>query len=210
MTYQHVKRIVDICVAAVGLVVIAPALVIMALVVKIDSRGPLFYRGVRTGLNGERFRIFKFRTMVCDAEQVGGGTTRLNDPRVTRTGRVMRRWKLDEFPQLINVLVGEMSFVGPRPELPQYTDQYDDDEQIILSVRPGITDISSLQFISLDETVGAGDADAMYENHVLKEKNRLRRLYVEKQGPALDARIFTATLMSLARGKRSANTSTFE
>ena len=210
MTYQHVKRVIDVGVAAPGLLAIAPALIIMALVVKLDSRGPVFYRGVRTGLAGKRFRIFKFRTMVCDAEQLGGGTTKLNDPRVTRTGKVMRKWKLDELPQLINVLVGEMSFVGPRPELPQYTDQYDDDEQIILSVRPGITDISSLQFISLDETVGAGDADAMYEEHVLKEKNRLRRLYVEKQGPALDARIFTATLMSLARGKRSTAASDFE
>ena len=203
MTYRHIKRVVDVAVAMLGLLAVGPVLIIIGALVKVSSRGPIFYRGVRTGLGGERFRIFKFRTMVCDAEQLGGGTTRLNDPRVTSVGTVLRKWKLDELPQLLNVLVGEMSFVGPRPELPQYTDQYDDDEQIILSVRPGITDISSLRFISLDEAVGSGDADAMYEEHILKEKNRLRRLYVENQGPVLDARIFTATLMALARGKRS-------
>jgi lipopolysaccharide/colanic/teichoic acid biosynthesis glycosyltransferase len=156
-------------------------MIIIAFAVRMSSPGPVFYRGVRTGRWGVPFRIYKFRTMVDGAEGMGGGTTALGDPRVTPVGRFLRRHKLDEFPQLINVLVGDMAIVGPRPELPQYTEQYSAEEQRILSVRPGITDHSSLKFASLEHEVGGADADRNYEELVLPEKNRLRLHYVDNQ-----------------------------
>ena len=168
------KRVIDIVLASVGVVVLSPALAVIAVAVKLSSKGPVFYRGVRSGLHGKPFRIFKFRTMVVDAENLGGGTTAHNDPRVTPVGRVLRRYKLDELPQVFNVLIGDMSVVGPRPELPEYTSRYNDEEAMILSVRPGITDLSSLQFIDLASIVGADDADNVYEQTVLNEKNQLR------------------------------------
>ena len=133
----------DILGSLVGLALLSPVLMGLALAVKLGDFGPVFYRGVRTGRFGKRFRIFKFRTMVVDAEHRGGTTTGRNDSRITPLGRFLRRHKLDELPQLINVLLGDMSFVGPRPEVAEYTEQYSDEERAILSVRPGITDLSS-------------------------------------------------------------------
>src|SRR5947209_2777302 len=148
------KRSFDVVVAFFLLILTSPLWVFIILGILVSSPGPIFYRGIRTGRDGKRFAIFKFRTMVVNAERMGGGTTALNDPRVFRFGRILRHVKLDELPQLLNVLRGEMSLVGPRPELPRYTDQYNADEKMILSVPPGITDYSSIRFSSLDEIVG--------------------------------------------------------
>ena len=175
------KRLFDTALCLALLPIIVPFAAVVALGIRISSPGPVFYLGTRSGLNGRPFRIFKFRTMVVDAERKGGGTTALNDRRIFPFGRLLRRYKLDELPQLINVLRGEMSLVGPRPELPLYTDQYSDVEKQILGVRPGITDLSSVRFSSLDEIVGTHDADNVFEQTVLPEKNRLRLQYVRTQ-----------------------------
>lgn len=132
--------------------------------------------------------------MVINADKIGGNTTALNDPRITRVGKILRKTKLDELPQLINIIKGDMSFVGPRPEVLAYTSKYTEEEKRILSVRPGITDISSLKYISLDEVVGAVNADEYYETHVLHNKNLLRLEYVDKQSFSLDAKLFFLTI----------------
>lgn len=193
------KRTFDLVVASLLLLLVLPVILITAAGILVSSPGPVFYLGERTGLNGRRFRIFKFRTMVVDAEQKGGGTTALGDFRIFPFGRFLRRYKLDELPQLLNVLRGEMSLVGPRPELPRYTDRYTEGERIILTVRPGITDLSSIRFSSLDEIVGARDADRVFEEKVLPEKNRLRVRYVETQSFPGDLKILFLTGWCIVR-----------
>lgn len=193
------KRLFDIMVAALALLLTSPAWIIIAIGVKISSPGPILYKGVRTGKNGRPFRILKFRTMVINAEKKGGGTTALNDPRIFPLGRVLRKFKLDEVPQLVNVLRGEMSLVGPRPELTQYTDQYSEEERQILSVLPGITDFSSVRFSALDEIVGATNADQVFEQQVLPEKNRLRLEYVRTQSWSTDLKILVGTVHCIGR-----------
>ena len=138
------KRFFDIVATTIGLILLCPLLFLIAWRIKAEDGGPVFYRGVRVGLHGKPFRIFKFRTMVMDADKIGGFSTSDDDPRITQAGRFLRKYKLDELPQLINVLKGEMSLVGPRPEVKKFTDMYTDDEKVILTVRPGITDWASM------------------------------------------------------------------
>src|SRR5687767_5464030 len=138
------KRVFDVICALAALVVLSPVLLGLALTIRMSSPGPVFYRGVRVGLHGRPFRIFKFRSMVINADQLGGASTADGDPRITSIGRLLRKTKLDELPQLLNVLAGDMSFVGPRPEVQQYVDMYTEEEKAILTVRPGITDWASL------------------------------------------------------------------
>src|SRR5207245_5742371 len=128
----------DLILSLLGLIVLAPLLAALALLIKLDSPGPVFYRGVRAGRNGKPFRIFKFRTMVMNADKIGGPSSAAGDPRITRVGQFLRRYKLDELPQLLNVLKGEMSLVGPRPEVLQYVAMFNTEEKAILSVPPGI------------------------------------------------------------------------
>jgi len=192
------KRAFDI-IAGVGLAcILAPFMVVAAVGIKMDSSGPVLYRGYRTGILGRRFRILKFRTMHPDAESMGGTTTGKNDPRVTRFGRILRRYKLDELPQLFNVIKGDMSLVGPRPEVQEYTDLYSDEERLILSVRPGITDYSSLHFIDLSAVVG-DDADNVYRREVLTIKNNLRLQYVRERSFGGDLRILVSTAHAVVR-----------
>lgn len=197
-SYETRKRVFDIIMATLALATLAPLLALIAIAVKVDSRGPVFYRGVRSGKGGVPFKIFKFRTMVENAESVGGMSTAKNDPRVTRVGAFLRRFKLDELPQFINVLVGEMSIVGPRPEMPAYTALYDGEERLILTVRPGITDFASLQFSQLDEVLGEDDADRVYETRVRPVKNALRVKYVKERNLLLDIKLIVATAAKLA------------
>ena len=194
------KRLFDLAVAAPAFILLLPLLLVLGVVVKLDSRGPALYRGVRTGLHGRRFQILKFRTMRPDAEQVGGGSTGRDDVRVTRVGRVLRRYKLDELPQLLNVIVGDMSLVGPRPELPQYTNQYSGEEELILTVRPGITDYASLEFNQLGEVLGNDDPDGVYEARVKPVKNALRVKYVRERSFVEDLRILGRTVVTVLKG----------
>src|SRR5574342_237591 len=143
---SRMKRLFDIVVSFIGLVIFSPLFLIVAIAVKLDSRGPVLYRGERLGKDAVPFRIFKFRSMVADASERGGGLTHRDDPRVTRVGRFLRRTKLDELPQLIDVLRGTMSMVGPRPEDRRYLSHYTARQRKVLSVRPGITSIASIRY----------------------------------------------------------------
>lgn len=172
------KRVFDIIFAATVLLLMLPVFAVATLMIKATSPGLVFYRGVRTGRFGRPFRIYKFRTMFVGCEKPEEDTTALNDPRITRVGDFLRKYKIDELPQLINVLKGEMSIVGPRPELPAYTDRYTPDERLILEVRPGITDMSSIMFSSLDERVGPSNPDKVFGEEILPVKNQLRLEYV--------------------------------
>ena len=193
------KRIFDINACLFALPILLPLFAVMAISIKVNSPGPVFYRGSRIGLGGKPFGIFKFRTMVVDAEKIGGGTTALKDPRITSIGNFLRKYKLDELPQIFNVIKGDMSLVGPRPELQQYTNQYKGEEMLILSVRPGITDYSSMKFSALDEVVGAGDADRVFEETVLARKNELRIRYVKEHTFFGDIKLILQTLCLIFR-----------
>ena len=194
--YELAKRVFDVVVAGAGLAVASPVLVTIAVLVKLTSRGPVFYRGERIGRYGRPFRILKFRTMQVDAERLGT-TTRLNDPRVTSVGRLLRRYKLDELPQLVNVLRGEMSLVGPRPEVVEHTSEYDANERRILDVLPGITDYASIELVSLDEVLGTEDPHRVYVTRVRAEKNRLRLRYVDNRSFTEDLRILRRTFQAI-------------
>lgn len=189
-----VKRFIDIVLALLSIIILSPTLLIIAFAVVIDSGFPVFYRPYRGGYKRKNFRTCKFRTMIKDADKVGGGTTALNDRRITRVGVFLRKTKLDEIANIFCCLIGTMSFVGPRPELVKYTDTYTDVEKHILDVRPGITDYSSIELISLDEVVGENNADEIYEKYVYKKKNELRLKYVYNISFWTDIKLFFATV----------------
>ena len=196
---RFVKRILDFILALIFAVVLAPIYLILALAVVIDTGFPVFYRAERGGYRDKPFRIFKFRSMVKNADQIGGGTTALNDSRITKVGNVLRKTKLDEIPQLFNIIKGDMSFIGPRPELLRYTAQYEGEELLIHRVRPGITDYSSIEFINLDEIVGGENADEMYEKYVLKRKNELRVKYAKTVSFSTDVKLLLVTVWDVLR-----------
>ena len=191
---RFVKRVLDVVIALVAIIPLTPVYLLIAIIIVIDSGFPVFYRAERGGYKGKNFRIFKFRSMVKNADKIGGGTTALNDSRITKVGAFLRKTKLDEIPQLFNIINGTMSFVGPRPELLRYTEQYEGEEKDILKVRPGITDYSSIEFINLDEIVGGENADEMYEKYVLKRKNELRVKYAHTVSFATDVKLFCSTV----------------
>ena len=193
MSYS--KRLIDILLAVIGLVFIWPILFVCAVAVKLSSPGPVLYLGKRTGRYGVPFKIFKFRSMREDAERTGGTTTGKNDTRITSAGKLLRKYKLDELPQLFNVLRGEMSFVGPRPEVAEYTEMYSVEEQEILSVRPGITDLSSLTFSDLQSHVGSENPDEAFRRYVLPQKNRLRLKYAREHTILMDFIILMKTVL---------------
>lgn len=196
---RFVKRILDLILALIFAVVLAPIYLILALAVVIDTGLPIFYRAERGGYRDKPFRIFKFRSMVKNADQIGGGTTALNDSRITKVGNVLRKTKLDEIPQLFNIIKGDMSFIGPRPELLRYTAQYEGEELLIHRVRPGITDYSSIEFINLDEIVGGENADEMYEKYVLKRKNELRVKYAKTVSFGTDIKLLFITVWDVLK-----------
>lgn len=193
------KRLFDVVVGFIGLLLLSPFFLLTGFLIKLDTRGPIFYRGVRTGRFGRPFRIFKFRSMVVNAEHKGGTTTGKDDPRVTRVGQFLRKYKLDELPQLINVVLGDMSLVGPRPEVQEYTDLFTEEERRILTVRPGITDWASIEFNNLQEHVGSEDPDRVFREKILPQKNALRLKYVNHQTFWSDIRILLKTTAVLFR-----------
>jgi len=193
-----VKRLFDVSAVAIGIVLLSPLLFWLAWRIKSEDGGPVFYRGLRVGLHGKPFHIFKFRTMVVDAEKIGGSSTSDDDSRITKVGRFLRKYKLDELPQLINVLFGEMSLVGPRPEVKKFTDMYTDDEKVILSVRPGITDWASLW--NPDEGAllkGSVDPDKDYMENIRPEKIRLQLKYVRERSFWTDLKIIFLTVKTI-------------
>lgn len=188
-----VKRVLDFTLALVMLIPASIVMIPLAIWVKLDSPGPVIYRAIRGGYKNKPFYIMKFRSMVVDADK-SGGCTALNDDRVTKAGKIMRRLKLDELPQLFNILKGDMSFVGPRPELLLYTTQYTKEQECIMWVRPGITDRSSIVYIAQDEIVGTENPVENFEKYILPEKNRLRVEYAKNQSFLLDMQLFFETI----------------
>ncbi|MGA1870324.1 MAG: sugar transferase [bacterium] len=195
---NFLKRIFDIIGSSFGLIVMGPIMIFLAILMKLNSPGPVFYRGVRVGKNGVLFKIFKFRTMVVDAEKIGGPSTSDDDPRITKIGKFIRDYKLDELPQLINVFKGEMSIVGPRPEVPMEVETYTKEEKKILLVRPGITDWASLTFHNEGEILkGSSDPHETYRIRIRPEKLRLALKYVNENSLLIDFKIIFRTLMIL-------------
>lgn len=194
-----IKRSLDLFFGIVLLGLLLPVMLIISMLIIIDSGFPIFFCAKRGGYKNSVFYIVKFRTMVRNAEMIGGGTTGLNDPRVTKIGKFLRKTKLDEISQLINVIKGEMSFIGPRPELIKYTSQYIGENKLILCVKPGITDFSSIEFINLDEIVGDENPDDVYEKSILLHKNQLRLKYVKTISLITDVQILFLTLIKLTK-----------
>ena len=191
------KRIIGLLIAFPFLLIAIPLYTIISIAIVAEDGFPVFYRPLRGGYKDKPFRIFKFRSMVKDADQIGGGTTAMNDPRITKVGAFLRKTKLDESANLLNIIGGSMSFIGPRPELLKYTDMYKGIEKEIFEVRPGVTDFSSMEFINLDEIVGSVNADEMYEKFVLKRKNELRIKYAETVSFMTDMEIFCKTVLKV-------------
>jgi len=194
------KRCFDLSWTILGLLVIWPLLLLIALAIKFDDRGPVFFRQERVGYRGRPFYIWKFRTMVPNAELIGRAITVGRDPRITKVGHWLRKTKLDELPQLINVLVGEMSLVGPRPEVPRYVSLYTAEQRKVLEVFPGITDPASIKYRDENEVLArAVNPDQAYINEVMPEKIRINLDYVERAGVAQDFVIILQTLIKLVR-----------
>lgn len=195
------KRLFDFCASSLGLLVLSPLLAIISIAVKLDSRGPVYFRQERVGQFGVPFRIHKFRTMVVNAEARGMQITVGADPRVTRVGVFLRRYKLDELPQLIDVFLGRMSLVGPRPEVPRYVACYPPEVRgLVLSVRPGITDRASIEFKDENEILGrAADPHRAYVEEVLPVKLGYYVDYVKNRSLIGDVGIIILTLLAIAR-----------
>lgn len=198
--YPLLKRVFDFTVALITLIVLAIPLLVLAIVIKLDSPGPVLYSGKRAGLNGKPFGMHKFRTMVMNADKIGGSSTPDDDPRLTRVGKWLRRYKLDEFPQFLNVLKGEMSLVGPRPQVMWVVDMYTPEQREVLTVPPGITDYASLKFSNEGEILrGSTDPDKDYFEKIHPEKMRLSLEYVRSRSFAADLSILSQTALAIFR-----------
>lgn len=194
------KRAFDVFISIVLLIILLPFVLFLAVAIKIETTGPVFYRGVRVGRLGKTFKIYKFRSMVQNAEQLGSTSTRANDMRITRCGKYIRKFKLDELSQLINVLKGDMSIVGPRPEVQKFVDMYTEEEMEILKLRPGITDWSSIKFHNEPEIIeesGIKDADEAYAKLIRPEKLKLQLKYVRERNMWVDIKIIISTILTI-------------
>ena len=190
------KRVMDIAISAAALCVLWPVFLLIALAIVIDDPGPVFYRQVRVGRGGRPFRIFKFRTMVVDADKKGLSITVGRDSRITRVGAFLRKTKLDELAQLLNVLCGQMSFVGPRPEVPRYVELYTPYQRQVLLVRPGITDYASIAYRNENDLLaGADDPEKMYIETIMPDKIELNMKYLREISPLADLRLILKTVI---------------
>ncbi|MGM7552403.1 sugar transferase [Myroides odoratimimus] len=192
------KRIFDIVSSGIGLIFLSPIFLFLAIWIKIDSKGPVFYKQVRVGKNGKDFKIFKFRSMRQDSDKQGLITVGGRDPRVTNSGYYIRKYKLDEFPQLINVFVGDMSVVGPRPEVRKYVDLYNKEQLRVLSVRPGITDIASIKYRNENELLEkAIDPDKTYIEEIMPDKLNYNLEYIDKASFTYDLKLIFMTFKEI-------------
>lgn len=192
------KRLLDLLLAIIGLLVCWPLFLVAAVLIKLDSPGPLIFKQERMGRGFCPFFIHKFRTMVSDAPRKGGALTAGGDPRITRAGRILRQTKLDELPQLINVVMGDMSLVGPRPEVRKYVELFRKNYETILTVRPGITDLASIKYRDESAILAASDdPEAEYVRRILPDKLRLAEEYVQRSSLSLDLLLIFKTLLKL-------------
>ena len=189
------KRIFDIFFSFLGLILLLIPFLIIALLISIDSRGGVFYKQVRVGKNGVDFKLFKFRSMRTDADKAGLLTVGGRDNRITKIGYGLRKSKMDELPQLLNVLIGDMSLVGPRPEVRKYVDLYNQEQKQVLSVKPGITDYASIEYSDENELLGkAENPEEVYINEIMPAKLKLNLKYIAEQGVLTDLKIIFKTI----------------
>jgi len=192
------KRLFDLLLVIPGLILLSPLLILLSVCVKLDSRGPVFFRQTRTGFKGKPFSILKYRSMVVDAEKQGLQITASGDNRITRVGRILRKTKLDELPQLFNVLKGEMSLVGPRPEVPRYTQLYTPEQVRVLDYLPGITDPASIAFRHEESILAAAkNPDEAYINEIMPEKIRINLEYQQRANVFTDGLVILKTFTSI-------------
>ncbi|HQA59372.1 MAG TPA: sugar transferase [Acetivibrio sp.] len=201
-----IKRIFDLVLAIILLIILSPLFIIIAIAIKIDSKGPVMFRQTRVTQYGKKFRIFKFRTMITDAEKIGSQVTTKNDTRITRIGRVLRKYRLDEIPQLLNIIAGEMSFVGTRPEVPKYVERYTDEMLATLLLPAGVTSEASIQY--KDEELlltNASDIDEVYINRVLSGKMKYNLKSMEYFSLLNDIKTMFKTVIVFVQKKERAN-----
>lgn len=195
-----IKRIFDIVASLGGLIILSPMLIIVAICIKLDSKGPVFFKQKRVGKNKKIFEIYKFRTMVTDAEKLGKQITVGNDSRITRVGKFIRKCKLDELPQLINVVKGEMSLVGPRPEVPRYVELYDEYQEQILLVQPGITDYASIEYRNENDILGnSSNPEETYIEEIMPTKIELNMKYIRNISLIEDIKLILATILAILK-----------
>ena len=193
---QIIKRIFDFVVSLLGVIILSPIFIIVSIAIKMDSKGDILFLQKRVGRYGKEFNIYKFRTMVTDAEKLGKQITVGNDSRITKVGAFLRKFKIDELPQLFNVLKGDMSLVGPRPEVPKYVNLYNEEQKKVLNVRPGITDMASLRYKDENEILGKVDnPEEYYINVIMKDKLSLNLEYIEKSNVFFDIYLIVKTII---------------
>lgn len=192
------KRLFDIIVSSLGIIILSPFLLLTAVTIKLDSKGPVFFKQIRVGKDEKQFKIYKFRTMVTDAEKQGLQITVGDDPRITKIGRFLRKYKLDEFPQLFNVFIGNMSFVGPRPEVPKYIALYDSKQKSILKVRPGITEEASIEYKDESEILAKSSCpEKTYIEEIMPKKIELNLNYMKNISLLYDISLMFKTIFSI-------------
>ena len=192
------KRIFDIVASGIGLILLSPLFVILAIWIKCDSIGPVFYKQVRVGRNNMDFQLFKFRSMRVGSDKKGLITVGGHDPRITRSGYYIRKYKLDEFPQLINVFKGDMSLVGPRPEVRKYVDMYTEEQMHVLDVRPGITDLATIRYRNENELLERfNHPDKYYVEVIMPDKLRINLEYVARHSFTFDIRLIFQTFRAI-------------
>lgn len=199
MIYPFLKRALDIVACTLGIFILSPVIIIISVLIKVTAPGPILYRASRVGMHNKPFTMFKFRSMVVNADKIGGPSTAGDDARLTSIGKILRRFKLDELPELANVLIGDMSLVGPRPEVQMYINMMAPQERdIILSVRPGITDLASLWNFHEEEILhGAQNPELAYQEKIWPEKKRLQIKYVKERSFGTDLAIIFQTIKKL-------------
>lgn len=192
------KRIFDLIFSFLGIIFLSPVILIFSLLIKIHDWGPVYYRAPRVGKNGKIIKMFKFRSMVVNADKIGASSTTKSDSRITPIGKIIRKYKVDEIPQLYNVFLGQMSIVGPRPEVKYFTDKFTDEEKAILSVKPGITDFASVWNSDEGKILeGAEDPDKAYEEMIWPEKKRLQLKYINERTFFIDIKIIFMTFAAI-------------
>ncbi|MBW8350286.1 sugar transferase [Bacillus sp. IITD106] len=197
---DFIKRSMDFLLSLVGIIIISPILIIICILIKFDSKGPILFKQIRVGKHEKPFEIFKFRTMVVDAEKKGKQITVGKDQRITRIGHFLRKFKLDELPQLFNVLKGDMSLVGPRPEVPKYTAFYNQEQKRIFEIRPGITDYASIKYRNENEVLAkAKDPEKTYIEEVMVDKLKLNLKYLQKQSVITDIKLILLTIREILK-----------
>jgi len=192
------KRLFDIFFSLIGIILLLPFFLFISILIIIDSKGGVFYKQVRVGKGGIDFKLFKFRSMRTDSDKKGLLTVGGRDSRITRMGYYIRKYKIDELPQLINVFLGDMSLVGPRPEVRRYTDLYNDEQKKVLNVKPGITDYASIEYSNENELLGkADDPERVYIDEIMPAKLELNLRYIQEQGLLTDVKIIIKTILKI-------------